>query len=457
MVNLLISVLAGLLLTGAFAPLSIWWLAPLSIAMHMYSLSRSARPFLNSFICACVFNAVALHWTSIYVGALPWIILCLGQSLLFLPLGFATKYGMHLYPLIFLVLEELRSRFPFGGFGWLRLAFSQADSPYRKIAAYGGVSALSAAVLCSALVIFILIRRRINLLALLPLVFIFVPFATTTVASVKVLMVQGNVPQLGLDFNSRAMAVFSNHLKETQLALQQNSDVDFVLWPENAVDVDPFTHPSVAKALNSLEKPLIIGAVIRSQGQLQNASIHWTKSAANVYLKQHLTPFGEYIPLRGVASAISPLVDFVEDFSPGRSGVIFTEKKAKIAPVICFELLDDQILHQAAIASNLLVVQTNSATFGVSPQNAQQLEISRIRAIEHGRNTLSVSTTGVSAVIDYQGDLLEKTALHTAAHIFTKVDLLEHQTPRDKAGDWALVGTASWLLVVAMAGRRRYT
>ena len=422
----------------------------------MYSLSRCARPFLNTFVCAFLFNAVALHWTSIFVGWLPWIILCLGQSLLFLPLGFTKKYGMNLYPLIFLMLEELRSRFPFGGFGWLRLAFSQADSPYRDIAAHGGVSALSAAVLCSALVIFILVRRRLNLLPLLPLVLIFLSFTINTVGSVKVLMVQGDVPQLGLDFNSRAMAVFSNHMKETQLALQQNSDVDFILWPENAVDVDPFTQDSVAQALDSLEKPLIIGAVIRAEGVLQNASIHWTKSQANLYIKQHLTPFGEYIPLRKVASAISPLVDSVEDFSPGRSGVIFTQKSAQIAPVICFELLDDQILHRAAIRSNLMVVQTNSATFGVSAQNAQQLEISRIRAIEHGRNTLSVSTTGASAVIDYQGDLRQKTASHIPAHIFTEIDLLAHLTPRDKAGDWALVGVGSWLLVVAMAGRRRY-
>ncbi|MSY49315.1 MAG: apolipoprotein N-acyltransferase, partial [Actinobacteria bacterium] len=150
MVNLLISVVSGALLSAAFAPFSIWWLAPIGLALHMYSISRSTRPFLQSFLFALVFNAITLHWTSIYVGSLPWIILFVGQAVLFAPLGLAKKYGISFYPFIFLIVEEVRSRFPFGGFGWLRIAFSQADAPYRNIAAFGGVSALTAMVLTLA-------------------------------------------------------------------------------------------------------------------------------------------------------------------------------------------------------------------------------------------------------------------------------------------------------------------
>lgn len=415
------------------------------------------KPFLNAFVFALAFNAVTLHWTSIYVGAAPWIILFIGQSLMFVPLGLSKRYGISFYPLFFLILEELRSRFPFNGFGWLRLAFSQADAPYRTIAAYGGVSALSAAVLCCALALFTLFNRKITFLPLIPLLILFTSISINPLGSTKVLMIQGDVPQLGLDFNSRAAAVFNSHVQETKKALGENHDVDFILWPENAVDVDPFTNKSVAEALNSFDKPLVVGAVIRSQGELRNVSIAWTKESRNLYIKQHLTPFGEYIPLRSIAEKISSLASDIEDFSPGKSSTVFRINQATVAPVICFELIDDEILSQAAVNSQLIVVQTNSATFGSSPESAQQLEISRVRAIEHGRNILSVSTTGISAIIDYQGNVSQKTAIHVPAHIFADVSLIGDKTPRDKAGDWALVATGFWLMVVARARRSTHT
>jgi apolipoprotein N-acyltransferase len=217
--------------------------------------------------------------------------------------------------------------------------------------------------------------------------------------------------------------------------------------------VDPFRNPEVFETLNSFTEPLIIGAIVGRGEEVLNTSILWTKESQNVYVKQHLTPFGEYIPLRSLASRISPLVDDVRDFSPGNESTIFTINGAKIAPVICYELLDDQILEKAAKTSNLLAVQTNSATFGDSAESAQQLQITRIRAIEHLRNILSVSTTGYSAVIDYNGQVLQKTAMGTAEHLYAQVGLISSTSPRDRYGDWALVITLIWLLIVA---RRAY-
>ena len=161
--------------------------------------------------------------------------------------------------------------------------------------------------------------------------------------------------------------------------------------------------------------------------------------------------------MRSLASKISPLVNSVEDFSPGSSPRIFAIGSAKIAPIICFELIDDRILTTAAQASNLLVVQTNSATFGFSPESAQQLEISRIRAIEYGRNLLSVSTTGISAVIDSKGEISARTDIHEPAHLFATVQLLDSQTPRDIAGHWATAAAFIWLLIVARTGRKVVT
>ena len=431
-----------------------WWIAPIAIAVHMYALNKSTRKLLSVLVFAFTFHAIALHWSSIFVGALPWIILALGLALFYLPLALVSRWGMAAYPLIFLLMEEIRNYFPFGGFGWLRLAYSQPDAIYSQIAAVGGSSALSAIVLLTSLFFFFLGQRRVTFIPLIPFLFLFIPVQLQVMGTSSVLMIQGNVPEYGLDFNSRAKAVFNNHLDLTQEELKKDDKVDFILWPENSVDVDPFTNIDVLDALNGIEQPLIIGAVLGKGEKLLNTSILWDEDQPQVYIKQHLTPFGEYVPLRSLARVVSPLVDRVKDFEPGDgSNSTFTISNAVIAPVICFELIDDEILHNAAKQSNLLAVQTNSATFGMSAESAQQLSITRVRAIEHGRNIVSVSTTGYSAVIDHKGKVLQKTSMGTAESIRTDVELMEGKTPRDKFGTWALVET---FFVLFVTSKRAY-
>ena len=453
MVALLLSALSGALLSAAFEPVGKWWVAPIAIAAHMYALSISRKKVLSSFLFAVTLNLIVLHWSSTFVGSLPWVILAVGMSIFYLPLALVSKWGMTAYPLLYILLEELRNRFPFGGFGWVRVAYTQADSPFSKIAAIGGASALSALTLLIALILFFVTQRRISAITFLPFLLILIPVNLSTSGNATVLMIQGNVPTLGLDFNSRAKAVFNNHFEKTQEEIAKDPKVDFILWPENSVDVDPFLNTDVNASLNSIQQPLIIGAILNKGNSLYNTSILWGGELPDTYIKQHLTPFGEYIPLRSLARIISPLVDEVEDFSPGDGGKTFSIGEIKVAPVICYELIDDDLLRQAAADSNILAVQTNSATFGMSAESAQQLSITRVRAIEHGRNIASVSTTGYSAIINSSGKVVEQTAMGSADSIRAEVGLIEGQTPRDAAGDWALIGVLVTLLLVA---RRAY-
>ena len=453
MVALLLSALSGALLSAAFEPVGKWWVAPIAIAAHMYALSISRKKVLSSFLFAVTLNLIVLHWSSTFVGSLPWVILAVGMSIFYLPLALVSKWGMTAYPLLYILLEELRNRFPFGGFGWVRVAYTQADSPFSKIAAIGGASALSALTLLIALILFFVTQRRISAITFLPFLLILIPVNLSTTGNATVLMIQGNVPTLGLDFNSRAKAVFNNHFEKTQEEIAKDPKVDFILWPENSVDVDPFLNADVNASLNSIQQPLIIGAILNKGSSLYNTSILWGGELPDTYIKQHLTPFGEYIPLRSLARIISPLVDEVEDFSPGDGGKTFSIGEIKVAPVICYELIDDDLLRQAAADSNILAVQTNSATFGMSAESAQQLSITRVRAIEHGRNIASVSTTGYSAIINSSGKVVEQTAMGSADSIRAEVGLIEGQTPRDAAGDWALIGVLVTLLLVA---RRAY-
>jgi len=419
----------------------------------MYAIERTDRRVLSAFVFAFTFNSVLLHWTSTYVGSTPWIILSFGLSLLYLPLALVGRWGIAAYPLIFVILEEIRNRFPFGGFGWARVAYSQADSPYAAIASRGGAISLSAITLFVASFSYFVVNKKVKLVFLVPFIALLIPNNITSINQTSVLMVQGNVPELGLDFNARAKQVFNNHVDETKKALAKNQKIDFIVWPENAVDVDPYTNKDVYDQIETFDKPLIIGAIVEKGGKLLNTSILWVEKTQEIYVKQHLTPFGEYIPLRSLAKKISPLVNQVDDFSPGNQQKIFTIGQARVAPVICFELIDDEILAQAAKSSNLLVVQTNSATFGTSAESAQQLSITRIRAIEHSRNVVSVSTTGISAVIDFNGKIMNQTSIGTAEHVFADVGLIKQSSPRDRYGDWAGIFTLVWLLVVA---RRAY-
>ena len=454
MVALLLSALSGGLLSAAYEPVGKWWIAPIAIAVHMYALSLTQRKVLSVFIFAATLNLIVLHWSSTFVGSVPWLILALGLAGFYLPLSLVSRWGMSSYPLIYILLEEVRNRFPFGGFGWVRIAYTQADAPYSKIAAIGGASALSALTVLLGLILFQAVDKKWSKIAVLPFLFLFIPINVSAFATTNVLMIQGNVPQMGLDFNSRAKAVFNNHFERTQFELKANSNVDFVLWPENSVDVDPFQNKDVKQALDSIQKPLIIGAIVEKGDSILNTSILWGDELPPTYVKQHLTPFGEYIPLRSLASAISPYTDRVKDFESGNGQVFFSVKEAVIAPVICFELVDDELLHKAAVSSNILAVQTNSATFGMSAESAQQLEMTRVRAIEHGRSIVSVSTTGYSAIIDSKGKVLQKTSMGTADSIRAEVSLINGTTPRDAAGDWALVGVLFGLFLIA---RRAYT
>ena len=452
----LYAALSGLLLSASFKPIGIWFAAPLAIALLIYSINKTGKYFASFAIFAFTFNAAGLIWSNKYVGITPWIALVLLQTIFYLPLGFLKKLGEYWYfflPVAFLALEELRARFPFGGFGWLRIGFSQVDAPYVRLASIGGVSLLSLATLLLGVAAFQLAKRgsgiTIPAIAIaLTLSGIFILPNNSPRQTFQVLAVQGSVPKLGLNFNDRATEVFYRHLIQSEKSLSTGQKPDLIIWPENSVDVDPFKNQKIGQAISSLvdkyNTPVIVGAVLRTDGELQNASILWQPKtgATTRYVKRHLTPFGEVMPLRSILTFFSDLPNQIEDFSPGKSAVIHQVGQAKIAPIICFELVDDRLLQSSADSSNLFVVQTNSATFANTAESAQQLAITRIRSLEHARYSVSVSTVGISAIVDTNGLVLKSTKENIAASINSAVALNATRTIYDRIGgfSWLLVG-----------------
>lgn len=451
---ILLSLFSGLLAYAAFAPIGLWFFAPISLALLMHTLTqaRFRDRILTILIFGIAFFGPLLAWSNTYVGDIPWLILTLLQVVLLLPLALVPMSGrrnLFIFPFLWVLVEFLRSHFPFNGFGWGRIAFSQADAPYAQVARIGGAPLLSFFVASIAVPFYLAFQKRIQTSALILVSLIAFSFAasasqpTLPKRDFSFIAVQGGVPSLGLDFNSRATQVFENHLRTTvDYVTSHATKPEVVLWPENSIDVDPFKDPIVRDQLQSVvdefDVPFIVGAVLQHGPNFQNASILWEpiKGPTTIYLKRHLTPFGEYIPLRSIAEIISPYAKNVVDFLPGDQIVIHKVGKAKIAPIICFELLDDASGRAMARASNAFVVQTNSATFGLSPESDQQLGITRIRSIEHQRYSISISTSGVSALIDPRGRVTHKTGQNQAAVIDSRIGLINSLSPADRFGSW---------------------
>jgi apolipoprotein N-acyltransferase len=416
-------VLAALLSSAAFEPIGIWYLAILGFAIFLRTLRVNMRPILHSVAFGFILNSIVLYWSGKYVGALPWLALSVLQSLFYLPVGwiFRRTHSLIWSSITLLLMEEFRSRFPFGGFGWTRIAFSQVESPALPIVAIGGVVALSAFTLLISLLLTRVRLRNVAAVLALFILALLLPMNPKGSGEIKLIGIQGNTPQVGLEFNSRAKAVFELHRDATKKVIP--SKYDAIVWPENAIDIDPRLHADVrqdiANLTNSLQTPIVAGVVQQDTKGPQNASIMYSGEGApeSTYIKRGLTPFGEYIPLREISQQLSPLAKSVNDFIAGDKRVTHSIAGFSVGPIICYEIILDDLVRDMATNSQSLIVQTNSATFAGTPESAQQLAITRIRAMEHSRYILSVSTVGISAFIDNNGRVLSRTGENTQESI----------------------------------------
>ncbi|MFL6128708.1 MAG: apolipoprotein N-acyltransferase, partial [Mycobacteriales bacterium] len=298
---------------------------------------------------------------------------------------------------------------------------------------------------------------------------------TRTARTVTVAVVQGNVPRLGLDFNAQREAVLGNHVAAT---LQLAADVDagrvthpdLVLWPENASDIDPIRNPDaralIDEAARAVGVPILVGTLADgpTARTVRNVGIVWDPATGpgERYVKRHPVPFGEYVPLRDVARLVSGDVDrvgrdFVGGARPGRLRV----GPVQVGDVICFEVGYDGLVRDVS-GADLLVVQTNNATFGRSAETWQQLAMGRLRAVEHGRTLLVAATSGVSAVIAPDGHVAARSDVFSADVLVRAVEVREGATLATRAGagpEWVVVAVGLAALLAAVgpgrAGRAR--
>ncbi len=457
----------------------------------------------------CVF---VFKWLTT-VGTDAWIVLSIVEALYFVPLGAATAAvtrlrGAVLWQALMWVAEEaLRDRWPLQGFSWGRLAFSQSHTVFTPLAALGGAPLVSfaTALAGTALAALLLMlyrsasyrgvwrgrgsadrRERVGRVAWLlmggwmllavavPIVGQLVPLQTTAGKPIELAAIQGNVPRTGLDAYGQASAVLDNHIAVTDeyaalIAAGKLPQPVAVFWPEDSDDVDPFqdaiAYSKLMQAAQVVHVPILVGSIVDvGAGQARNEGIVWDPATGpgQSYTKRHLVPFGEYIPYRAqLTKFISELSRVPRDYVSGNTPGVLTINGVHIADVICFEVAYDDIVHDSVRSdTGVMVVQTNNATYGWSGQPEQQLAITQLRAVEHGRPVMIAATSGISGYITADGNVQQETRQFTPDVVAAEVTPRTGLTLADRLGAWPeLAMTAAALIgwALAMRAGRRAT
>lgn len=490
-----LAALAGVLLYLSYPPRPLWWLAPLALALLAGCLhGRRARAgFGLGFLAGLGFLLPLLVWTGAEVGPVPWLALTAVEALFIglTGLGAALVSRLPAWPLfaaaVWVAGEALRARVPFGGFPWGKLAFGQADGVFTPLAAVGGTPLLSFATALCGFGLYAALRAALDnpgrATAALAALTVVAPIGAGLAArplvsdaaedgTVVAAVIQGNVPRLGLDFNSQRRQVLDNHVNRT---IQLAEDVeagrvpkpDFVVWPENSSDLDPYSQPdayaAIDRAVRAIGVPVAIGAVVSPEtGPLRNTMILWdpAKGPTETYDKRKIQPFGERIPMRSFVRLFSSDVDRVRrDFGPGTDPGVFDMAGSGVGMVTCFEAaFDDAVRSTVLDGAQVIAVPSNNATFGRTQMTYQQLAMDRVRAVEHSRTVLVPVTSGVSAVIRPDGRIVQQTKMFTADALVAEIPLRSTRTPATVVGplpEYALVLLAAGGLGLVLTRRIR--
>jgi apolipoprotein N-acyltransferase len=494
LVRTLAAAAAGVLLYLSGPPRTLWWLAPIAFAVLGWVLAgRRARAGFGYALCFGLGYLVPLlAWTGEFVGLVAWLPLALAEAVLVALSGAAIAVATVLpaWPvwaaLLWVAGEALRSVFPFGGFPWGNIAFTQPEGSYLPLAAVGGTPLIALAVTLTGFGLAALARRLVRrelgvrrlvtpvLATVGPVAAAFgaLPLVGTDAndGEATVAVVQGNVPRAGLDFNAQRRAVLDNHVARTvrladDIAAGREPQPDLVIWPENSSDIDPFRNPDayagIERAAKAVKAPIAVGSVlVGDDGLPRNTMLLWDpeRGPVNQYTKRQLQPFGETMPFRSFFRLFTSTVDRAGRFVPGDKATIFDMAGARIGLATCYEVAFDGVVRDSARGSNLLAVPTNNATFGYTEMTYQQLAMDRVRAVEHGREVAVAATSGVSAFVRPDGSVSRQTGLFTDAALVERVPLRSTTTLSDRLGsstEWVLTILGLGALAAAVVVRRR--
>ena len=474
---------SGVLLALSFPKFGHWalaWiaLAPLLIAIAAAPDGRAA--FRRGYLAGAISSAGLVYWTEAVVvqfGGLPLVVGLIVMTLLCLALAlfpslfawmtwrWIQRFGgmaLLLAPFAWVATEILRAHTLFR-FSWCLLGYSQQPNvTFIQIARYGAVYAVSFVVACAGAVLAYLAvakepRARAGAACGLAVLLWAVgmygswvlgqPIASS--GRVRVGLVQASIRQDEKWDPARAWDNIDRHVALTQQAAERGARL--VVWPESAVPYLFDSRPDVAAPLRQLAQAhrlhLLFGNDDRDKladGRLRYfVGAKMLDPSGELVLRYHkirLVPFGEYVPLQPLLTLggryAAKLVDQVADFTPGSEHVVGLVDGHPVGATICYEaIFPDMVRGFGANGAELLVNITNDAWYGRSSAPHQHLAMAAFRAVENGKYLVRAANTGISAVVDPHGRILERTPLFEPTIIVRDVPFVPGTTFYGRHGD----------------------
>lgn len=478
---------SGCLLSLAFAPTNLNFLAIVSPALLLYLIidrkpkTAAAYGFLFGFglflsgvwwvyisihdfggtpvLLTLIFTLGFISFMAAYFGLAAYLL----QR--FWPKNNKTKL-LFAFPGVWVLFEWLRSHF-LTGFPWLLIGYSQTNTwlkGYAPLLSIYGVSWICL-ILAALVVIFFQGEMKVKLKAVLCIACIYLlGFGLTQIhwtqklnAPIKVSLIQGNIAQ-ELKWNPLH---FQRTLELYKQLIQQELGQDIIILPESAFaapfwlvedDLQQIDH--IAKQHDST---ILVGVPVQA-GQSEyfyNAMLAVGKSYGSYY-KRHLVPFGEYLPfekwLRGLINFFDiPMSNYIQGKLKQPD---FIAKGLEIAPFICYEVAYPNLVYSALPDAQVLLTISDDSWFGKSNAAFQHLQIATMRAIETGRYMLFGTNNGVTAIINPQGKIQAQLPRFTTTVLRDQIHAMQGSTPLISYGQWPVLGLIGIMLLFSL--RRQY-
>lgn len=441
--------------------------------------SEPGKSSLLGFFTGLIYYTLLLRWVTIsleHYGNLPWwlswialILLAAYMSLYLSLFSWIISYCLKrlrmlwIVPVVWVSLDFIRS-FLFSGFPWQDLGYTQySNTLLIQVADLAGHYGVTFLIVLANTVIFSLIAAftpfwgtrsrkattpyplRQSAVALLligaALVYSFIQDGNYRSAGgqerLSTVAVQASIDQEEKWRKGSAGQTVEKYLSLSQRAAQKE-EVDLMIWPETAI---PFLRPEdhlMEKITNETVKSgnysLLTGMpyITFDSGEaahFNSALLVRPDSSRSLYHKQHLVPFGEYIPFQDIFNLPGPLVQAAGDFSAGESPEPLSAGRGKPGILICFESIFPELARKEVDSgANLLVNITNDAWFGYSDAPVQHLSMAVFRAVENRRSLARAANTGISCFISAAGRIKQETPLFEPCFIGAELPLLEKKS-----------------------------
>lgn len=498
-----LAVLSGVLLTLSFPKFghaAVAWvaLAPLLVALPGTS---GRRAFRLGYLTGAVSGFGLLYWTALVVRqygglALPvsvmiMTLLCLAVALFpslfaWLLASWVARLGtvaLLLAPFAWVATEILRAH-TLMRFSWCLLGYSQAEIPALiQISAFTAVYGVSfvLAFVSSALAYALIetrpSRRAAAAASGLCLAGLVWAYGHAILAQplplgqpLKVGLVQASIRQDEKWDTRRLLENFDRHVELTRRATALGARL--VVWPESAVPWQYDDAPAVADALRMLARETGAHIVFGNDDREPQPNgrervfvgakmIDPEGRVALRYHKVRLVPFGEYVPAQPLLTlggrVAAKLVRQVSDFTPGTEAAVGEARGRRLGVFICYEaIFPDFVRRFSAGGAQLLLNITNDAWYGTTSAPHQHFAMALFRAVENGRYLARAANTGISAVVDPRGRVLERTALFERAVLVRDVPEVAIPTFYARHGDvfaWGCFAVAAALSLATLRGR----